>query len=74
VSASKRLRVRDEPGIGAFVVELRAEQATGPCPHLFDASAIARLRATKKIVADRAEAILEASVTMPPSEMHVSPI
>jgi hypothetical protein len=66
--------VRDEPGIGAFVVELRPEPAAPPCPHALDEGEVARLRATKKIVADRAGAILEVSVTMPPPEMHVSPI
>jgi hypothetical protein len=74
LSASKRLRVRDEPGIGAFVVELRPGPAAPTRPHLLDAGELARLRATKKIVAERAEAILEVSVTMPPPEMHVSPI
>jgi hypothetical protein len=74
VSASKRLRVRDEPGIGAFLIELRPGPAAAPGPHLLDADEAGRLRATKKIVAERAAAILEASVTMPPPEMHVSPI
>jgi hypothetical protein len=73
VSASKRLRVRDEPGIGAFLVELRPSPAA-PGPHLLDGGEAGRLRATKKIVAERAAAILEVSVTMPPPEMHVSPI
>jgi hypothetical protein len=41
---------------------------------LLDAADIERLRATKKIVADRAEAIIDVSLTMPPPEMHASPI
>jgi hypothetical protein len=74
VSASKRLYVRDEPGIGAFVVELHLEPGAPGGPRVLGAADVERLRATKKIVADRAEAILAVSTTMPAPEMHASPI
>jgi hypothetical protein len=74
VSASKRLYVRDEPGIGGFVVELHLDAQAPPGRHMLDAADIERLRDTKRIVADRAEAIIDVSLTMPPPEMHASPI
>lgn len=62
----KRLGVRDEPGIGAFVVELRLDPAAGPGLRMLAPSEIARLRAGRRIVADRARAVFELRTTMPP--------
>jgi hypothetical protein len=63
--------VRDEPGIGAFVVTLQLDQAPG-LRELGQAE-IDRLRATRKIVGERARAILELRPTMPPPEIHTGP-
>lgn len=73
MSASKRLFVRDEPGIGAFVVELRLDPAAPLGPRMLAAGEIEQLRATKKIVGDRAEAIFEVTIAMAPPVMHASP-
>jgi hypothetical protein len=64
--------VRNEPGIGAFVVELQLE---APSPELGDLGPreIARLRATKRIVGERARAIFVLRTTMPPPDMHGAP-
>jgi hypothetical protein len=72
VRASKRLQVRDEPGIGAFVVELRLDPAAPAGLRMLEPSEIDRLRAAKKIVADRADALFEVAVTMPRPVMHSS--
>jgi hypothetical protein len=74
VSASKRLRVRDEPGIGAFVVELHLDPAAPQWPRMLAPDEVDRLRAAGKIVAGRADAILEVTLTMPPPQMRASPI
>jgi hypothetical protein len=66
VRASKRLGVRDEPGIGAFVVELRLDAGAGSGLRALTAAEIERLRASRRIVADRARAILELRTTMAP--------
>jgi hypothetical protein len=58
--------VRDEPGIGAFVVELRLDQAAGPGLRMLGPQEIADLRAGRKIVADRARAIFVLRTAMPP--------
>jgi hypothetical protein len=58
--------VRDEPGIGAFVVELRLDPARGAGLRDLGPGEIDRLRATRKIVADRARAIFEVRTAMPP--------
>jgi hypothetical protein len=73
VRASKRLRVRDEPGIGAFLVELRLDPAAPSGLRMLEPAEIERLRAAKKIVAYRADAIFEVAVTMPKPEMQRSP-
>jgi hypothetical protein len=56
--------VRDEPGIGAFVVELRPPE-TWPEPGMLGADHIERLRATKRIIRDRARAIFMLRTSMP---------
>jgi hypothetical protein len=59
--------VRDEPGIGAFVVELRLDPGGGTARlRLLTAGELARLRASRVIVADRARAIFELRTTMAP--------
>jgi len=65
-AASKRLGVRDEPGIGAFVVDLPLDPAAGLGPRALTAGEIGRLRASRAIVADRARAILVLRSAMPP--------
>lgn len=67
---SKRLAVRDEPGIGAFVVTLTLDQGSGRALRPLREAELARLRATRQIVADRADAVFELRPTMPPPEMH----
>jgi hypothetical protein len=74
VSASKRLRVRDEPGIGAFVVELRPDLAAPSPPRMLAPDELDRLRAARRIVAERADAILEVALAMPAPVMRASPI
>ena len=64
--ASKRLGVRDEPGIGAFVVELPLDPASGAGMRDLSPPELARLRAGRQIVADRARAIFEVRTAMPP--------
>jgi hypothetical protein len=59
--------VRDEPGIGAFVVEL-PPPATWPASDVLGADHIARLRATKRIIRDRADAIFMLRTSMPPPQ------
>jgi hypothetical protein len=61
--------VRDEPGIGAFVVALRLDARARPMRALGPGELV-RLRDTRKIVADRARAVLEPSTTMAPPEIH----
>lgn len=65
----RRLKVRDEPGlsVGAFVVELPRLDA-GPEPGLLSAAHIERLRAAKRIIRDRARAILMLRTTLPPPQ------
>lgn len=65
----RRLQVRDEPGlsVGAFVVELPRPEA-GPEPGLLSAAHIERLRAAKRIISDRARAILMPRTTMAPPQ------
>jgi hypothetical protein len=58
--------VRDEPGIGAFVVELRLDPALGTRLRELSPGELERLRATRRIVADRARAIFEVRTAMPP--------
>jgi hypothetical protein len=58
--------VRDEPGIGAFVVELRLDPGAGTGLRLLTAGEMGRLRASRGIVADRARAIFELRTTMAP--------
>lgn len=58
--------MRDEPGIGAFVVELGLDPALGTRLRDLGPGEIERLRATRKIVADRARAIFEVRSAMPP--------
>lgn len=72
--ASKRLAVRDEPGIsiGAFVVELQLDPGLPAGLRELELAEIARLRTTKAIVAKRAAAIFLHRTTMPAPEMHVS--
>jgi hypothetical protein len=65
-AASKRLGVRDEPGVGAFVVALRLDQVGGPVQRCLSAAEIERLRATRAIVADRARALFVLRSAMPP--------
>jgi hypothetical protein len=59
--------VRDEPGIGAFVVEL-APPESWPEPGVLGADHIGRLRASKRIIRDRARAIFTLRTTMPPPQ------
>jgi hypothetical protein len=70
---SKRLAVRDEPGIGAFLVELQLDPAAPDGLRVLEPAELDRLRATKRIVAERADAVLELRTTMPPPEMHAEP-
>lgn len=56
--------MRDEPGIGAFVVSLEPGPQAGTAP--LDGPALQRLRATRRIVADRAQYVLELAVTLAP--------
>lgn len=49
--------VRDEHGIGAFLVELGAPDGALAASHMLSQADIGRLRATKAIVAERARAI-----------------
>jgi hypothetical protein len=58
--------VRDEPGIGAFVVELRLDPALGAGMRDLSPPELERLRAGRQIVADRARAIFEVRTAMPP--------
>jgi hypothetical protein len=66
--------VRDEPGIsvGGFVVELQLEPAADGLRSLKPVE-IERLRATKRIVCERAREILELRTSMPPPELRVAP-
>jgi hypothetical protein len=64
-AAIKRLGVRGAPGIGAFVVALRLDQA-GPGQRALTAAEIERLRATRAIVAGRARALFVLRSAMPP--------
>lgn len=58
--------MRDEPGIGAFVVELRLDPLLAAGLRELSPGEITRLRATRKIVAERANAIFEVRTAMPP--------
>src|SRR4051794_31621268 len=73
VRGSKRLCVRDEPGIGAFVVGLALDPDAPPGPRLLESDEIEHLRASKKIVADRANAIFELPTAMPPPQVQAAP-
>jgi hypothetical protein len=59
--------VLDEPGIGAFVVELPPPE-TWPESALLGADHIERLRATKRIIGERARAIFTRRTSMPPPQ------
>ncbi len=65
--------MRDEPGIGAFVVTLLLDQGQGAGLRMLADAEVARLRATRKLVGDRARALFELRTTMPPPETHVAP-
>jgi hypothetical protein len=67
------LAVRDEPGIGAFLVELQFDRATSDGLRMLGPAELERLRAARRVVADRADAVLELRTTMPPPEMHAEP-
>jgi hypothetical protein len=58
--------VRDQPGIGAFVVTLGLDPASGEGMRALDAAELERLRATRRIVADRVRNIMELAVTLAP--------
>jgi hypothetical protein len=58
--------VRDEPGIGAFVVTLPLEPPMEGVIRALSRAEIDRLRATRLIVADRAASILIRRPDMPP--------
>lgn len=58
--------MRDEPGIGAFVVTLGLDPAAGEGMRALRPGEVERLRATRRIVAERAQAVLELAVTMAP--------
>ena len=58
--------MRDEPGIGAFVVALHLEPAAGAALRPLRAAEIARLRDTKAIVRERARAVFVLRTAMPP--------
>jgi hypothetical protein len=66
---TRRLAVRDEPGlsVGAFVVALPQPEA-GPDPGTFSAAHIERLRAAKRVIGNRARAILMLRTAMPPPQ------
>jgi len=70
-SKSKRLWVPDEPGIGAFVVTLLLEPPVEGRMRVLGAGEIDRLRAARRIVADRVSAILQRRPEMPPP-VHVA--
>lgn len=65
--------MRDEPGIGAFVVTLRLDAGQGAGLRMLADTEVERLRATRAVVADRARAVFELRTTMPPPETHVAP-
>ena len=65
--------MRDEPGIGAFVVTLRLDEGQGAGLRMLADAEVERLRATSKVVGDRARAVFELRTTMPPPEIHVAP-
>lgn len=58
--------MRDEPGIGAFVVTLGLDPAHGEGMRALDAAELQRLRTTRQIVAGRVRNIMELAVTMAP--------
>lgn len=58
--------MRDEPGIGAFVVTLGLDPAAGEGMRGLQPAELARLRATRRIVAERAHTVLELAFTMAP--------
>lgn len=58
--------MRDEPGVGAFVVTLGLDPAGGEGMRELLPAELERLRATRRIVADRARHVLELAVTMAP--------
>ncbi|GAB3404227.1 hypothetical protein GCM10027318_13910 [Massilia agilis] len=59
--------MRDEPGIGAFVVQLRLDRVAQP--RALSAAEIARLREGRRIVAERARALFVLRTALPPP-MH----
>ncbi|MFL6672075.1 MAG: hypothetical protein ACJ8LG_02150 [Massilia sp.] len=63
--------MRDEPGIGGFLVELQLDPAAPPGLRALEPAEIDRLRAIKKIVCKRAADIFELRTAMPPPEMHI---
>jgi hypothetical protein len=65
--------VRDEPGIGAFLVELQLDPAAPPGLRALEPAEIDRLRAIKKIVCKRAAELFELRTAMPAPELQVSP-
>ncbi|HEX9173701.1 MAG TPA: hypothetical protein VF861_13670 [Telluria sp.] len=66
---SRRLAVRDEPGlsVGAFVVALAPPEA-GSDNGAFSAAHVERLRAAKRVIGERARAILMPRTAMPPPQ------
>jgi hypothetical protein len=65
--------VRDEPGIGAFLVQLQLDPAAPPGLRGLEPAEIARLRATKAIVAERVAAILVRRTATAPPQMQAVP-
>lgn len=63
--------MRDEPGIGAFVVTLLPEPPVEGHLRVLGDAELARLRATRRIVAERVRAILARRTEMPPP-VHVA--
>jgi hypothetical protein len=58
--------VRDEPGIGAFVVTLLLEPRVERRVQALSRAEIDRLRAARRIVSDRVSAIMVRRTEMPP--------
>jgi hypothetical protein len=58
--------VRDEPGIGTFVVILTTERAAAGQAYMLARADIAALRASKEIIAERTRAIFHLRPSMPP--------
>jgi hypothetical protein len=65
--------MRDKPSIGAFVVALALDPDARPGPRLLESAEIDHLRASKKVVADRAGALFELATTLPPPQVNAVP-